>query len=377
MNLEEAREKIDEIDRQLAGLFVERMELVSEIARYKKENDLPIYHSGREKEIVKNLQEIVPEEMGAYIKLLYSTMFEVSRAYQQKGIWGESPLVKDIKEALETTDNYLPKNAVVACQGVEGAYSQKAAERIFADPTIVFFDTFKGVFDAVDSGECPYGVLPLENCVHGTVGEVYDLMNRYNFSIVKTAKIQINHILASKSQDGQITEILSHPQAIGQCDKFLKSQKGVKITPCANTATAARLVAESERDDIGAICSSECAQVYGLKVVKSSIANSDNNYTRFILISKKREIYPGADRISFMITLPHTKGALYTLISKFAAAGVNLSKIESRPIVGRDFEFNFYFETEISVYSEELKTLLPQLEAYGEGFKFFGCYLEV
>ena len=188
--------------------------------------------------------------------------------------------------------------------------------------------------------------------------------------------MQINHILAGKSTDSEIGEVLSHPQAIGQCNKFLKSLENVKVTPCENTAKAAKFVAESERGDVAAICSKECAEVYGLKVIKSRITDSENNYTRFMLMSKKKEIYPGADRMSFMVTLPHSKGSLYALLSKFAAAGINLTKIESRPIAGRDFEFNFYFEMEVSVYSEEINTILAQMESYGEGFKFFGCYLE-
>ncbi len=140
---------------------------------------------------------------------------------------------------------------------------------------------------------------------------------------------------------------------------------------------AAEMVSKSERDDIAAICSKECAQLYGLHIIDDNIIDSDNNYTRFICISKTPEIYPGADKISFVITLPHTAGSLYSVMSKFAAAGINLTKIESRPIAGRDFEFEFYFEIEASVYSEELYALLSELENSDEKFKFFGCYREV
>lgn len=376
MNLEESRKRIDETDEQIAKLFTERMNLVSEVAKYKKENNLPIYHAGREREVINNLVSKVPEDLGIYLKILYNTLFDVSRSYQFKAVGKHSDVAENIQKALEDTGKCLPKSPVVACQGVEGAYSQKAAEKLFISPSLMYFESFKGVFDAVDSGMCRYGVLPLENSVYGTVGEVYDLMNKYEFSIVKTAKIQVNHILAAKPGHGEITEIFSHPQAIGQCDKYLKSLKGVKVTACPNTAAAAKFVATSERTDIAAICSKECTPIYGLEMIKDRIADSDNNYTRFICISKKREIYPGADKISFMITLPHTQGSLYTLLSKFAVAGINLTKIESRPIAGRDFEFNFYFEMEVSVYSDEIMTVLSQLETYGEEFKFFGCYLE-
>lgn len=377
MNLEEARKKIDSVDKELIRLFEERMNAVCEVARNKKENGLPICNSRREREVVNKVVSQVPEELALYAKVLYNTLFSVSRGYQTKMIDGESEIVDKIKSALESTDNLFPSTAVVACQGTEGAYSQKACEKLFANPSVMFFDTFKGVLDAVSMGMCRYGILPLENSVHGTVTEVYDLLSSYDFFIVKAAKIQINHVLAAKKKDARIKEIVSHRQAIGQCDKFLKSLDGVTVTKYDNTAMAAEMVAKSERDDIAAICSKECAQLYGLHIINDNIIDSDNNYTRFICISKTPEIYPGADKISFVITLPHTAGSLYAVMSKFAAAGINLTKIESRPIAGRDFEFEFYFEVEASVYSKELYAVLSEMENSDEKFKFFGCYREI
>lgn len=377
MNLEEARQKIDSVDKELIKLFEERMNAVCDVARYKKENGLPIYNGQREREVVNKVISQVPEDLALYVKVLYNTLFSVSRGYQTKMIDGESQTVDKIKKALESTDNMFPQSAVVACQGTEGAYSQKACEKLFANPSVMFFDTFKGVLDAVSMGMCRYGILPLENSVHGTVTEVYDLLSSYDFSIVKVAKIQINHVLAAKKKDIKVKEICSHRQAIGQCDKYLKGLSGVTVTQYDNTAMAAEMVANSDRDDLACICSKECAQIYGLHVINDNIIDSDNNYTRFICISKTPEIYPGADKISFVITLPHTAGSLYNVMSKFAAAGINLTKIESRPIAGRDFEFEFYFEVEASVYSTELYAVLSEMENSDEKFKFFGCYREV
>lgn len=377
MDLEKARQTIDNIDSQLVKLFEERMTAVKDVAKYKKENNLPIFNGKREREIVNSLTGKVSPELALYVKILYNTLFAVSREYQIREINHESKIVDQIKTALESTDKQFPQSAVVACQGTEGAYSQKACEKLFFNPSVMYFESFKGVFDAVSSGMCKYGILPLENSVHGTVTEVYDLTSSYDFSIVKAVKIQINHVLAAKSKDCKITEICSHRQAIGQCDKFLKSLDGVTVTPCENTAIAAERVAKSSRDDIAAICSRECAQLNGLHIINDNIIDSDNNYTRFICISKEPEIYPGADKISFVITLPHTSGSLYAVISKFAAAGINLTKIESRPIPGRDFEFEFYFEMEASVYSDELYAVLSEMENSDEKFKFFGCYREI
>ena len=152
---------------------------------------------------------------------------------------------------------------------------------------------------------------------------------------------------------------------------------GVKVTVYDNTAMAAKMVSESEREDIAAISSPKCAELYGLRVVNDNIANSDNNHTRFICISKTTEIYPGADRISFCISLSHKPGALYSLISKFAAVGINLTKIESRPIPGKDFEFMFYFDMTVSVYSQELMSILSEISLDNESFKLLGAYSEV
>lgn len=377
MNLDEARQKIDSVDNEIIKLFEERMNAVCDVARYKKEKGMPIYNGQREREVVNKLIKKVPENLALYVKVLYNTLFSVSRAYQTKMIDGESQIVEKIKKALESTDNMLPTSAVVACQGTEGAYSQKACEKLFVNPSVMFFDTFKGVLDAVSMGMCRYGILPLENSVHGTVTEVYDLLSSYDFSIVKVAKIQINHVLAAKKKDTAIKEICSHRQAIGQCDKYLKGLNGITITQYDNTAMAASMVANSDRDDLACICSKECAKIYGLHVIDDNIIDSENNYTRFICISKQAEIYPGADKISFVVTLPHIAGSLYSVMSKFAAAGINLTKIESRPIPGRDFEFEFYFEVEASVYSEELYAVLSEMENSEEKFKFFGCYREV
>lgn len=377
MNLEEARQKIDSVDKELVKLFKERMEAVCDVARYKKENGMPIYNGQREREVINKVVAELPEELALYAKVLYNTLFSVSRGYQTKMIDGTSQIVDKIKKALESTDNMMPLSAVVACQGTEGAYSQKACEKLFANPSVMYFDTFKGVLDAVSMGMCRYGILPLENSVQGTVTEVYDLLSSYDFSIVRVAKIQINHVLAAKKKDAKIKEIYSHRQAIGQCDKYLKTLSGVTVTQYDNTAMAAEMVANSDKDDIACICSKECAQIYGLHVIDDNIIDSDNNYTRFICISKEPEIYPGADKISFVVTLPHTAGSLYGVMSKFAAAGINLTKIESRPIPGRDFEFEFYFEVEASVYSEELYAVLSEMENSDEKFKFFGCYREV
>ena len=248
---------------------------------------------------------------------------------------------------------------------------------MFSYPSIMYFSGFEEVFKAVDSGLCRYGVLPLENSTAGSVNKVYDLMNKYKFYITHSIKLFIGHALLAPEgvSIGEIKEIFSHEQAINQCSDFIASL-GVKVTVCENTAAAAKMVADSGRTDCAAISSKDCAELYGMKVLKSGIQNTDNNYTRFICISKKLEIYPGANKTSIMMTIPHKPGSLYNIISRFAALGLNLTKLESRPIPGSNFEFMFYFDVDASVYSDNLKALLSELENDGEQFSYLGSYSE-
>lgn len=376
MEIEKIRQEIDETDNEIIKLFEKRMKTVAKIAEYKKENKMPVFSRTREREIVNRLSLLVDDDMSVYTKMLYNTIFDISRSYQSKRINEMSEISKKIEDAVARTPKMLPSDATVACQGTEGAYSEMAAEKLFPNPSIMYFNNFRGVFEAVKHGMCRYGVLPVENSIHGSVTEVSDLMAEYDFNIVKAVKVQINHVLLAKKGTKTIKEIFSHRQALGQCEKFLKSLKDVKITVCENTAIAAKMVAESDRDDVASISSAICGELYGLQIINSNIKDSDNNYTRFICISKDMEIYPGADKITVMLKLQHQPGSLYNLISKFASVGVNLTKIESRPICGLDFEFMFLLDMNISVYSDEFLALITELENSSAGFVFMGAYTE-
>ena len=378
INLDNIRKDIDSIDSKLAQLFKERMEKSLEVARYKKENNLAVLNDRREKEILHKVSEEVGEPFDGYARLVFNTIFDVSRSCQNNYLARKSDLAERIQQALEETPKIFPKKAVVACQGVAGSHSQAACEKLFEVPSIMYFNSFEGVFNAVEKGLCQYGILPIENSSYGSVGTVYDLMQNYNFHIVKSLRLRISHNLMAKpgTKMSDIKEIFSHEQAIGQCGEFLKTLKDVKITVCENTALAAKMVAESDRTDVAAISSKECLDLYNLELIKKHIQVSDNNYTRFICISKNLEIDPGSNKISLILSLPHVPCSLYHTISKFAALGINLTKLESRPIPGSDFEFMFYFDMDASIYSEELINLLSELENQPETFVFLGCYTE-
>lgn len=377
MDINELRLEIDSIDRQITELFEKRMKTAAGIAAYKKENNLPVFDRERERKVVNKVTEMTSPEFQVYTKTLYQTIFDLSRTYQKKLMKPASALTGMLDEVTASTPTQRPDRAVVACQGVEGAYSQFACDKLFTYPSIMYFSGFEDVFKAVESGMCRYGILPLENSTAGSVNTVYDLMKEYKFYITHSTKLCIGHSLLAPEGTaiGDIKEVFSHEQALNQCSEFIASI-GAKVTVCKNTAAAAKMVAESGRKDCAAIGSKDCAELYSLRVLKSGVQNTDNNYTRFICISKNPEIYPGANKTSIMLTIPHKPGSLYNIISKFAALGLNMTKLESRPIPGSNFEFMFYFDIDASVYSENLKALLCDLEDECEQFSYLGSYTE-
>ena len=379
MDLQEARNSISRIDEELTSLFVKRMELSKEIAAYKKDNHMSVFDRSREREVVNHVCDLAGKDFESYIRVLYGTLLDVSRSYQRQLIGATSSLKERVQEAIRNTDPVFPSRAVVACQGVEGAYSQNACDKLFSLPNIMYFNSFSGVFQAVESGLCRYGILPIENSTAGSVNEVYDLMKKHNFYIVRSIKLRIDHNLLAKkgTKLSDIKEIYSHQQALDQCSEFLKSLKGVKITVCENTAVAAKFVAESERNDVAAISSKNCAELYSLSVLSNTVQNNDNNYTRFICISKSLEIYPGADKVSMMFSIAHKPGALYNVVSRFSTLGLNLTKLESRPMPGKDFEFLFYFDLNASIYDEKVPELLGEFDDEFDPFTFLGSYSEM
>ncbi len=379
MSIETLRKSIDEIDVKLVELFRERMELSLEIAKEKRAQSLPTLNSVREKEILMEVTDRLGEPLDSYGRILYNTIFDLSKSYQNNYLREGSPLVEQITAALEETPKLFPDKATVACQGIQGSYSQIAADKLFALPNIMYFNTFDSVFSAVEKGLCQYGILPLENSSYGSVGAVYDLMRKRNFYIARSIRLRVSHYLLALpgTRLSDIKEIVSHEQALGQCESFLKTMKDVKITVFDNTAEAAKYVADSGRKDLAAIASKSSGENYSLEILKNEIQDTDNNYTRFICISKKMEIYPGAHKIGLILSLPHEPSSLYHMIAKFSCLGLNLTKLESRPIPGSDFEFMFYFELEASVYSPDLINLLSELESRPEIFVFLGNYSEV
>lgn len=379
MEINELRSQIDEIDSELVRLFCKRMDVAALIADYKHEHQLPILVPAREREKLASVAAMAGSDMANYTRVLYSMLFELSRSYQSKRNMMLSPLHHKIFDSIENTPKLFPQDPMVACQGVEGAYSQIACEKIFKNPSIMYFKNFDGVFTAIDRGLCQYGILPIENSTAGSVKKIYDLMIHHNFSIVRTFRLKVDHNLLAKpgAKLSDIKTIYSHEQAISQCADFLKNLPDIKVIPVENTAVAAQMVAKSDDRTIVAISSRTCAQLYNLTCLAASIQDKGNNRTRFICISKKLEIYPGADKTSIMLVLPHRPGALYRVMARLYTLGINVTKLESRPIPEREFEFMFYFDLETSVYSDEFIQLMCELDDLCEEFIYLGSYCEV
>ncbi len=379
MDMKDFRDRIDEADDRLLKSFIDRMQTSADIARYKHEHSIPIFDSERERQKTFDILEKTPPELKTYASALYHQLFDLSRNYQEMTLRPVSPLQETIKHAIENTDKNFPKSPPVACQGIEGAYSQLACEKLFPMPNIMYCSTWESVFSAVDSGLCKYGVVPIENSTAGSINLIYDLMMHYHFYIVRSTRLKVNHNLLVKpgTKMADIREIFSHEQAIAQCAALLKSLKNVKITTCANTAIAAQMVANSGRTDTAALSSRPCAALYGLDCLVESAQDTGNNYTRFITLSKNLEVYPGSDKTSVKLVVTHKPGSLYRILSRFNALGININKLESRPIPDRDFEFMLYFDLDTPIYSEEFLELINSLDLTCEQFEYLGSYLEV
>ena len=377
-SLEQSREAIDRIDRELVKLFCERMGVSADVAEYKRSVGKAVTDAARERALLCKISELAGPEMEEYARTLYASILSISKAYQHERLNTSSRLEKKISTAVKETSPFFPARAKVACQGVEGAYSLKATEKLFACPEVSFYKTFDDVFAAIDRGECRYGVLPIENSTAGSVTQIYDLMSNHRFYIVRALRLKVDHCLLAKpgTKKEDIKEIVSHQQALSQCAGYIAGMNGVKATAFPNTAKAAEFVKDAG-EGYAAIANKDCADIYGLTVLEEDIQDNGNNYTRFICISKTPEIYPGADKTSIVLTVPHKPGSLSRLLTQIDAMNINLTKLESRPMPGHDFEFLFYFDLESPIESPALLRLLGELESSSEKFRYLGTYREM
>lgn len=375
MDLLDLRKEIDNIDEQLIPLLLKRMSISEQVAKYKVERGIPVLNAEREQQILDNVAAKCGDQ-GDTIKTVFSATMDASRALQHKIIGGGKEL-RDLVEGSMFSGKLTANGESVACQGVEGAYSGVTANTLFPDSPVKFYKQFEDVFEAVNKGEAKFGVIPVENSTAGSVHESYDLIMKYRFYVVGEYDLKIEHCLCAKSDTKyeDITDVYSHPQALSQCDNFLKSFDFTGIN-FSNTAAAAKFVAQSSKSDVAVICSELAAKKYGLKILKRNIQNNNNNRTRFIVISKDLVIGEDADKISLIFSAPHTTGSLYRVLGRFSMAGLNLTKLESRPMENADFDYYFYVDVMGSVKDESTLDLICALYDELPEFEFLGNYFE-
>lgn len=376
MDLLELRKEIDSIDEQLIPLLLKRMSISEKVAQYKVERGIPVLNAEREQQILDNVAKKCGEQ-GDTIKTVFSATMDASRALQHKIIGGGKELRDKIGESTYT--GMLNANgASIACQGVEGAYSGVTAKKLFPDSPIKFYKQFEDVFESVNKGETKFGVIPVENSTAGSVHESYDLIMKYRFYIVGAYDLKIDHCLCAKENTKyeDITDVYSHPQALSQCNNFLKNFDFTGIN-FSNTAAAAKFVSQSDKSNIAVICSEFAAKKYGLKILKRNVQNNNNNRTRFIVISKELIIGENADKISLIFSAPHTTGSLYRVLGRFSMAGLSLTKLESRPIPNQDFSYHFYVDVMGSVRDEATLDLMCALYDELPEFEFLGNFFEI
>lgn len=379
MELSEIRPQLDEIDASLLDLFLKRMSLIDKVADVKKRDpSKPLYDPAREREILMRIREKAGSEYGDAAHQLFRMILELSRARQAAQLIPATSVAARVAAMCANEQNVFPQTGRIAVSGVEGSHAGAAADRLFPRGDIIFMEGFPAVVQAVQAGLCKFGILPVENSVQGSVRQVYDLLREPDICIVRSVRQLIRHVLLTQ-KDAKLSDIktiYTHEQAAGQCSRFIQ-KLGVDVVPCVSTAHAAQRVAEEKDKTAAAIAGEACAKLYGLSVLTDDIQNESNNDTRFLCITKGASCYAGADRMSILVNCANSPGALYQMIAKISALGINMCKLESMPIPGTNFSYRFYMDLECNVHQEGILGLLCELERSCDSFTLLGNYTEI
>ncbi len=348
-----AREIINKTDREIAALFERRMEAVKLVAEYKMERGLPIFDSARENEVVKaNSENITDEQIKEfYVPFLKNTM-EISKRYQHRILQG----------------------ANIAYSGVEGAFAYIAAGRIFPDGNRISYPDFKAAYEAVEKGECDCAVIPIENSRAGEVGQVVDLLFSGSLFVNGVYSLDVRHNLLGLNgvTEKDIVKVVSHQQALDQCNSFIRNQ-GYKAEAMENTAMAAKFVSDNGDPTLGAIASRETAQLYGLEVIRENINEASNNTTRFVVLSRTLQ-KEKRDHSIIVFTVPDKAGALAHAINVIGHHGYSMRSIKSRAM--KDLIWTYYFYVEITgdLQSKRGKYMLDELSECCDKLKMIGTF---
>lgn len=374
MDLTELREQIDEIDAQIVSLYEQRMEVCRNVAEYKLGTGRKVFDSKREAEKIEKVKAMTHNEFNSQgVEELFEQLMSMSRKLQYRMIaekegTGRLPFIG--VEHFDTAD------ARVVFQGSEGSYSQEAMFRFFGEQVnSIHVDTFRDAMSAIDEGRADYAVLPIENSTAGIVSEIYDLLVEYENYIVAEQILKIEHCLlalpGAKKED--ITRVYSHPQSLMQCARYLQGTEWQQIS-MKNNAFAAEKVARERDKTQAAIAGAHAAAAYGLTVLERGINQSDTNSTRFIIVTNQKIFKKDAGKISLCFEIPHRSGSLYHILSHFIYNGLNMTKIESRPIEDRNWEYRFFIDFEGNLADSAVKNALRGLREETRNMKILGNY---
>lgn len=375
LDLQEIRKQLDIIDQELTALFEKRMKLCGNVAEFKMETGKPVYDKERENQKLEAITAMAEEGFEKQaLRELFTQMMTISRRYQYKllaehGLWEDDgfQLVKGLNTA----------GARVVYQGVEGAYSHEAALQYFGDGGEFYHvPSWEDAMKEVEAGRADYAVLPIENSSAGAVSDNYDLLVKYHNYIVAETFLPVHHALLGlpEAKEEEIRTVFSHPQALMQCSRFLNSNRQWKQISVENTAVAAKKVLEEGDISQAAIASEIAGKIYGLKVLKASINYNKNNTTRFIILSREPVYREDAAKVSISFELPHKSGSLYNMLSNFIYNGVNMMMIESRPIVGRNWEYRFFVDIEGNLSDAPIRNALKGISEEALNMRILGNY---
>lgn len=375
-DLKKIREDIDKVDNKLLELFEYRIELSHKVADYKKENNLPVYDPAREEEKLAHLRNTAKNQMNADgISNLFSQIMAISRQVQY------SELAHYENLGFASVDDFaIEPHTKIAYYGETGSYSEQAMKEYFKGQGIgISMDTFEEVMIVLKNGQADYGVLPIENSSTGTLSDIFDLLADYDNYIIGEHVIAIDHNLwgLNEAAISDIKKIYSHHQGLLQCSGFLKGHPDIETVEGRSTAASARKVWNEKDISQAAIASKNAGETYGLKLLKASIHNNENNQTRFIVISNKRICLEKSKRISVCFVLPHRSGSLYNILSHFIHNNINMTRIESRPIRGKAFRYRFFVDFEGDLENVDVKSAIYAINQEADELKILGSYIAV
>lgn len=376
--LQNLRRQIDQIDRQLVELFRQRMDITRRVGLYKAARNLPVLDQERERQVLLNKGELAGEELRPAVTTLFQTIMALSRR-QQRDMLKERSDNPGLRRYLDARSHIRPQveHPRVVYQGVPGAYSEQACLNFFGPQVqAAGLEQFEDAFLALKEGRADYAVLPIENSSTGAIRQIYDLLSQYEYFIVGETTVRVEHCLMALpgATLDTITHVYSHEQGLFQCEQYLAGHPDWHAVPQADTAGSAQMVAASGDRSKAAICSERAAQLYGLQILARGINHNSQNTTRFVVVSPQMELREGADKISTVFILPHESGTLHEILTIFAIRGLNLVKLESRPMPERSWEYMFFLEFNGHLDQQVTADVLHELAQTTGDFRVLGNF---